>query len=161
MRSIFYSLCFAATLCVLGAQEHAPSAQVQRGRELFVNSTKGQPCATCHALAGVGTAVGPDLRTLCSAVGPHGIIMAMHMTLPAYVKEIKLKDGTTFPAMDKQAQGGELEIWDLSQTPPAARKLATKDIASSNQSTTWKHPPATVEYTTQELADIVGFLKWV
>ena len=26
--------------------------------------------------------------------------------------------------------------------------------------TTWKHPPSTVDYTNQELADIVGFVKW-
>jgi Cytochrome c len=143
----------------LAAQVKLPP-QAQRGRDLFSNSGKGTACATCHSLAGVGTTVGPDLRTLSSAVGPHGIVMAMHMTLPAYVKQIELKDGTAFPAMDKQPEGDPIEFWDLSQTPPAVRKVAVKDVASSKSSTTWKHPPATVEYTSQELADIVGFLKW-
>jgi hypothetical protein len=26
--------------------------------------------------------------------------------------------------------------------------------------TKWKHPPALAGYTSQELADLIGFLKW-
>ena len=86
--------------------------------------------------------------------------MAMHMTMTAYVQEVKLANGTTFPGMPKGKQGDETEIWDLSQTPPVLRKMSSKDIESMKTNTTWKHPPATVEYTTQEIADIVGFIKW-
>jgi mono/diheme cytochrome c family protein len=159
MRRTLWLFPLAILVFALVGQDKLPP-QAQRGRELFVKSPKGVACATCHSLAGVGAAVGPDLKVLSSAVGPHGIVMAMNMTLPAYVKEIALKDGSTFPAMEKQSQGGEMEVWDLSQTPPVIRKLAAKDIASTKGSTTWKHPPATVEYTSQELADMVGFLKW-
>ena len=125
-----------------------------------MNSTNGTACGACHSLNGVGSAVGPDLKTLGAAVGPHGIVMAMHMTMTAYVQEVQLASGITYPGMLKGKQGAEMEIWDLSQTPPALRKLSSKEVASMKANTTWKHPPATTEYTSQELADLVGFIKW-
>src|SRR5438874_12729370 len=87
MRKAFYSaLGLIISLHVLTAQTKLP-AQAQRGQELFLKTTKGVPCGTCHNLAGVGTAVGPDLKVLGGAVGPHGIVMAMHMTMTAYGQE--------------------------------------------------------------------------
>ena len=161
MRRAFYlSLVLAATLHVSPAQDKKPlPAQVQRGRDLFTKSPKGLPCGTCHALAGVGTAVGPDLTTLASVVGSHGLVMSIRMTMTAYVQEVKTSDAT-FPGMLKQKHGDEIEIWDLSRTPPALRKLASKDVLSMKGNQTWKHPPAAVDYTSPELADLVGFLKW-
>jgi mono/diheme cytochrome c family protein len=157
-RALYLSLVLVTTLQVVSAQKPLP-AQVQRGRELFTKSPKGIPCGTCHSLAGVGTAVGPDLKTLASVVGSHGLVMSIRMTMTAYVQEVKTSAGT-FPGLQKQKQGDEVEIWDLSQTPPALRKFASKDILSMKGNQTWKHPPASVDYTSQELADIVGFLKW-
>jgi hypothetical protein len=159
MRRAFY-LSLVISLQLLPAQDKRPlPAQVQRGRELFTKSAKGLPCGTCHSLAGVGTAVGPDLKTLASVVGSHGLVMSMKMTMTAYVQEVKTPTAT-FPGLLKQKTGDEIEIWDLSQTPPVLRKLASKDVLSMKANQAWKHPPATVEYTSQELADIVGFLKW-
>jgi len=57
-------------------------------------------------------------------------------------------------------QGDNFEIWDLSVTPPVLRQLTSKEIVSMNRDEKWKHPPATADYSTQELADIIGFLKW-
>ena len=145
----------------LFSQSKAPlPAQVQRGQDLFLKSPKGIACGTCHTLAGVGTAVGPDLKVLGSAVGPHGLVMAMHMTMTAYVQEVQLGSGITYPGMLKGKQGDEMEIWDLSQTPPVLRKVSSKEVTAMKGNTTWKHPPATTEYTDQEVADIVGFIKW-
>lgn len=161
MRRVFFALALIFITSFLSAQDKRPlPAQVQRGRDVFTKTDKAVPCATCHQLKDVGTAVGPDLRTLSSAVGPHGIIMAMHMTIPAYVQEVKLADGTVFQGMPKPKQGEEQDVWDLSQNPPVLRKLTSKDIASMKGSTTWKHPPATAEFTTHEMADLIGFLKW-
>lgn len=159
-RTLYLSFVLAATLHVLPAQEKKPpTAQVQRGRDLFAKSPKGLPCGTCHSLAGVGTAVGPDLTTLASVVGSHGLVMSIRMTLTAYVQEVKTSSAT-FPGMLKQKQGDEIEIWDLSQTPPAPRKFASKDVLSMTGNQTWKHPPALAGYTSQEMADLIGFLKW-
>jgi hypothetical protein len=158
-RALYLSLVLATTLHVSPAQNKKLPAQVQRGRELFTNSPKGLPCGTCHSLAGVGTAVGPDLTTLASVVGSHGLVMSIRMTMTAYVQEVKTSSAT-FPGMLKQKQGDEIEIWDLSQTPPALRKFASKDVLSMKGNQTWKHPPASAGYTWPELADLVGFLKW-
>ena len=148
------------SFALLAQDKHALPAQAERGRDLFVKYDKGIACGTCHSLAGVGTAVGPDLKTLGSAVGPHGLVMAMRMTMTAYVQEVTLANGSTFPGMLKQKQGDEMEIWDLSQNPPALRKLTAKEVSSMKGNTTWKHPPASVEYDSKDLADIVGFIKW-
>src|SRR6266849_4922721 len=127
-RALYLSLVIALQL--LPAQDKRPlPAQVQRGRELFTKSAKGIPCGTCHSLAGVGTAVGPDLKTLASVVGSHGLVMSIKMTMTAYVQEVKTSSAT-FPGMLKQKQGDEIEIWDLSQTPPVLRKFTSKDVVS-------------------------------
>ena len=160
MRKAFYSaLAFVFSLHAVPGQTKLP-AQAQRGQDLFLKTTKGVPCGTCHSLAGVGTAVGPDLKVLGGAVGPHGLVMAMHMTMTAYVQEVKVAGGSTFPGMLKGKTGDEMEIWDLSQMPPTLRKFASKEVTSMKNNTEWKHPPAAVEYTSQEMADIVGFIKW-
>jgi len=160
-KTLFLALALILGFYASVAQDKRPMpAQAQRGHDLFVKYDKGIACGTCHELAGAGTAVGPDLKTLGSAVGPHGLVMAMRMTMTAYVQEVKLADGSTFPGMLKQKQGDDMEMWDLSQDPPALRKLAAKQVSSMSGNTKWKHPPASIEYDPKDLADIVGFIKW-
>ena len=151
------ALAFGLTLA---AQDKSPiPAQAQRGRELFLKSSKGTACGTCHLLGGVGTAVAPDLTNMASYAPPRGFVSTMRMSMTEHVQEIKTTDGV-FPGIEKQKQGDDFEIWDLGQTPPALRKLTVKEIVSRNRDQKWKHPPATVEYTSQELADLVGFVKF-
>lgn len=154
---------FALALVVVSAAGIAQNkppipAQATRGRELFLKTSKGIACATCHSMAGLGTAIGPDLSKMAFAP-PRGIVSTMHMSMTEYVQEVKTDEGT-FPGIVKQKQDDESEIWDLSQTPPVLHKLTSKQIVSMKRDQKWKHPPSTVEYTSQELADIVGFLKW-
>lgn len=139
------------------AQTKSAAAQIERGRTLFEKSSKGTPCATCHKMAGIGTAVGPDLKNLCSAVGPRAIAQSIQMSMTAYVQEVKTA-GETFPGFVQQKTADEVDVWDLSQTPPTLKKLAAKDVSMVNNST-WKHPGATADYTPQELADLIAFLK--
>ena len=141
------------------ADKGPPPAQAQRGRELFTKSPKGTACGQCHSMAGLGRAVGPDLTTLASTVGPKGLTMTFKMTVYAYVKDYNLAQ-EVFPGIEKRRLIDDLEIWDLSQHPPALRKLAAKQILSARQTRTWKHPPASAGYTPQEFADLIGFLKW-
>ena len=157
-KAIFAAIC-ASMLIPASAQTKAIPKQAERGRELFLKSSKGIACGTCHTMAGVGTEIGPDLRTLASVVPPRGLVSAIQMTMTERVQEVKTSTDT-FAGLQKSKQGDELEIWDLDQKPPVVRKLAAKDVTSMNRNTKWKHPPATVEYTSQELADIIGFLKW-
>ena len=160
MRRAFYLAAVCAAMSIpAAAQSKAITKQAERGRELFLKSPKGIACGTCHTMAGVGTAVGPDLKVLASVVPPRGMVSAIQMTMAERVQEIKTSSGN-FPGLLKQKQADEVEIWDLGQNPPVLKKLAAKDIVSMTRAEKWKHPPTTAEYTSQELADIIGFLKW-
>jgi hypothetical protein len=143
------------------AQDSSPiPEQAARGKELFLKSEKGVPCGTCHTLGGVGTAVGPDLKKLASLAMPRGLVMAMQLTVTEYVQEVKLKGGETFSGIQKQKTGDEVEVYDLSKRPPELCKLQAKDIVSMSRNDRWKHPPATAGYSSKELADLIGWLKW-
>ncbi|MSV30027.1 MAG: hypothetical protein EXQ52_14965 [Bryobacterales bacterium] len=43
--------------------------------------------------------------------------------------------------------------------PPALRTLKSKQVISMSANRNWKHPPASAGYSSQELADFIGFLK--
>jgi len=144
---------------LVGQDKRPPTAQTQRGHELFLKGSKGFACSTCHQMAGEGTAIGPDLTMMGSQGTPHVIVLTMRMTMTNYVQSFKTASGT-FPGMLKGKQGDDSEIWDLSQMPPVLRKLTSKQITSVERDQTWKHPPSTVDYAPQELADLIGFLRW-
>jgi cytochrome c553 len=164
-KNRFYGLSLSIGLALAGslllAQTKTPpmTAQVQRGKDLFVNSTKGKPCGTCHEVGGVGTAIGPDLRKLASVVGPRGLVSTIQMSMTAYVQEYKIKDLGTFPGIQKEGSGGA-QIYDLSKMPPELHDVKTGDIQSQKQNEKWKHPPVTAGYSNQELADLVAWLKY-
>lgn len=151
-------LCGSA-LTLMGAD--APTAQTQRGRELFLHSPKGLACATCHSLEGNGNSIGPDLTRLASVVGPKGLVMTIQMTMTAYVQEIWLQNGHVFPGIQKSKEGEIVEIYDLSKTPAVLLKLKASDVASMKPNTKWSHPPTSAGYSQDELADIIAYLKFV
>jgi hypothetical protein len=165
MKRQFFSftvvaLAVAASSQLVTAQEkQPPTAQIRRGRELFLKSPKGIACGTCHTMAGVGTEVGPDLAKIASLAMPRGLVSIIQMQSTENVQEVKTADGT-FPGIQKQKQGDTLEIWDLSQTPPVLRTLTSKEVLSMTRDQKWKHPPTSAGYSSQELADIIGFLRW-
>jgi hypothetical protein len=149
----------AGSLVLAQVKTSPMTAQVQRGKELFQHSTKGIACGTCHEIGGVGTAIGPDLRKLASVVGPRGLLSTIQMSMTAYVQEYKIKDLGTFPGIQKEGSGG-CEIFDLSKNPPELHEVKTGDILSQKQNEKWQHPPAKAHYSNQELADLIGWLKW-
>jgi mono/diheme cytochrome c family protein len=141
---------------LLFLQAAAPNPQIDRGQTLF-NGEKG--CATCHALKGHGTAVGPDLKIL-GRVGVRALVTAIRASRTEYVETIKLKEGDAFPAMKVSADATTLQCYDLSKTPPELKKFAPADVQSKTDNATWKHPPSTGGYTNQQLADIVAYIRW-
>ena len=150
---------FLFSVSVLAAAD-APQAQVDRGRELFLHSSKGMACATCHQLEGKGTAVGPDLMQLAAVVGPRAMMITIRMTMTAYVQEVKLQSGRTFPGIPKEKHADMVEIYDVSQKPPMLEKFHASDIKSMNQNSKWTHPPTSAGYSDEELADIISYLKF-
>jgi hypothetical protein len=142
------------------AQEKtAPTPQIERGRELFTNAKKGVACKTCHSLGGVGTAIGPNLTNMASNGSVHSIVMTMHMTMTEHVYRIKTA-AASFPGILHQKYGDRTEYYDLSQIPPVLRTLYTNQIVSAERDEKWRHPPAMANYTSQELADVISFLKF-
>ena len=139
----------------------APNAQIDRGRQWFLHSTKGLACATCHSLEGNGNSIGPDLTRLASVVGPRGLVMTIEMTMTAYVQRVELRNGREFPGIQKQKDGDILEIYDLSKTPAVLLKVKSADVASMKGNTNWTHPPTSAGYLPNELADIIAYLKFV
>lgn len=135
--------------------------QIERGRQLFLHSSKGTACATCHALEGHGNAIGPDLTRLAKVAGPRGLVMTIQMTVTAFVQQITLRGGRTFPGIQKQKDGDVLTIYDLSTIPAVLLKLKSGEVASINSNSTWSHPPTSAGYTQEELADIIAYLKFV
>ncbi len=153
-------LAVALTWPLAIAQDKRPApAQAQRGRELFLKSPKGTACATCHTMDGAGTAVGPNLSRMASIATAHSMVATIKMTMTNEVQLVKTAEGQ-FPGILKQKQGADFEIWDLSKMPPVLHKLTAKQIISMERDTVWRHPPALADYNAQELADIIGFLRW-
>ena len=107
------SQAFCVMLAVLSglalpAQEkEPPTAQTKRGRDLFLKSPKGTACATCHTMAGIGTAVGPDLKNLTGVATPRAMVATMQMSMTAYVQQVKTASGT-FPAVHNLKEGDHI-----------------------------------------------------
>jgi cytochrome c553 len=159
-KASIFALAIVLVSAVAYAQSKPPmSAQASRGREIFLNGTKGVACGTCHSMAGIGTAIGPDLTNMASFAPPRGFVQTMHMSMTEYVQQVKTTEGA-FPGMVKEKKADQTEVWDLSQMPPVLRTLPSAQIVSTTREQKWKHPPSTVEFTSQELADLIGFLKW-
>jgi len=164
MKRTLLCVVFCAAFCAVPVATlwaaDAPTAQTERGKQLFLHSPKGLACATCHELDGNGTAIGPDLTRLGSVIGPKGLVMTIQMSMTAYVQQVELQDGRTFPGIQKSKQGDLLAIYDLSKTPADLLHLKSSDVASMKPNTKWTHPPTSAGYTPEELTDIIGYLKF-
>ena len=139
------------------AQAAAVPTQIERGEALFLDTTQG--CASCHALKGKGTAVGPDLTGI-GRLAPSAIAMATRSTVTQYVQVVKLKNGGSFPAITGKKDATSVELFDLSKNPPEKQSVAPSDIASQNSNDKWKHPPAVAKIAPEKLADIVAYIKF-
>jgi mono/diheme cytochrome c family protein len=142
---------------VLMLAQATVTQQIDRGEALFFGTATG--CSSCHLLKGRGTAVGPDLRGI-GRLTPAAIAMAVHSTATQYVQEVKLKSQETFPAMPGAKDDKTIQLYDLSKTPPELRKTDLTEIESMTNTNHWKHPPAVDKPTTQQLADIIAYIRY-
>jgi cytochrome c2 len=159
-KALYFLMVSALSLPAVQAQDKAaPTPQIERGRELFTNAKKGVACKTCHQLGGIGTAIGPNLTNMASNGSVHSIVMTMHMTMTEHVVLVKTKTNS-FPGILKQQYSDRFEYYDLSVIPPVLRTLYGNQIISAERDEKWRHPPAMANYTAQELADVIAFLKY-
>jgi mono/diheme cytochrome c family protein len=143
-------------IVLLMAQAAVPS-QTERGQALFLDAQQG--CGNCHALKGKGNAVGPDLTGI-GHLGPQAIAMAARSTVTQYVQVVKLKAGGSFPGMPGKKDDKTAVWFDLSKNPPEKKELTPADIASVGGNDVWKHPPAANKISSEQLADIVAYIKF-
>ncbi len=150
----------AALALALSLAAQPPTEQTKRGQDLFLKSPKGTACGTCHEMAGQGTAVGPSLKNIASYAMPRGIVMAIRMSSTETVQLVTPAIGKAYPARVVDKQGATYKLWNLSGIPPVLLTLNERDVKSLTRDQSWKHPPASAGYTSAELADIIGFLRW-
>lgn len=143
---------------VLFFAQAAVNSQVDRGQALFFQPATG--CASCHALKGRGTAVGPDLTGI-GHLAPAAIAMATRSTVTQYVQTVKLKANETFSGMPGPKDEKTVQFYDLSKTPPELRKFDKAEIDSMTNNDHWKHPPAAAKISNEQLADIVAYIRYV
>lgn len=134
--------------------------QAKRGSELFLRSSKGLPCATCHQLDGKGTPAGPDLKNI-AVVSPRGIATAILATRTAYVVELELTNGKRMTAIQHGQTPDGTIYYDLSNNVPKEVTLKKSEIRASRDNAKWKHPPESTGYSGQELADVIAYIKFI
>ena len=138
------------------AQSAVPQ-QVQRGEALFQEASRG--CVNCHSLKSHGTAIGPDLSPI-GHLSPQAIATAVRSSVTQYVQSVKLKSGESFPGMPAGEDGTALKFYDVSKAPPELRRVERSDVASTLSQDAWKHPPSAGAYSSQQLADIVAYIRF-
>jgi len=136
-----------------------PPEQAARGQAIFFDESVVAHCGSCHSLEGNGTAVGPDISRLAK-LSPRGIVTAIRATITEYVQTVKLTAGSEFPGMPAAKVTGSLQFYDLSSKPPVLRKFAPNEVASTLVNSKWKHPPSSADFTSQQLADVIAYIKW-
>lgn len=141
---------------VLLFAQAAAAPQVDRGQALFLDSAKG--CASCHALKGQGTAVGPNL-TAIGRLAPATIATAARSTVTQYVQKVTLKSGGSFPGMPAKPDD-RTSFFDVSKNPPELRTLDKDAIKEVGGNDIWKHPPAASKIAASDLADIIAYIRY-
>jgi mono/diheme cytochrome c family protein len=144
-------------ILLLAQAASSQTSQTDRGEALFFDAQKG--CASCHALKGKGTAVGPDLTGI-GKLPPAAIAMAARSTVTQYVQVVKLKSKESFPAMTGSKDDSSVTLFDLSKMPPEKKVVKPGDIASTAGNDQWKHPPAAAKIGAEQLADVVAYIKY-
>ena len=141
-----------AAVPVIGesASQAVPGADApqSRGEMLFFDATRDVRCGTCHQASGRGMKV-----ALWTA--------ATLPSKPKNLKQVRLRDGGSFPAMVIGEGADSAQVWDLTVPPPVLRTLPKAEIASIGSDATWAHEAVTKGYTKQELEEVLRFMASV
>jgi mono/diheme cytochrome c family protein len=129
-------------------------AEARQGHELFFDATRISRCGTCHAVAGRGISIGPDLMTSGEPVLPRGLP-------PKHVITARLKNGEVFPALRVEQDERFVKLYDLSAAPPVLRTLERSEITFLVEGTDWRHESAVLNYTDEDLRAIITYLGWL
>ncbi len=138
-----------------GAGAASIPAAATKGKALVFDPLRGvDRCSTCHALEGVGSAIGPNL----ASSGPYTTV-AIRQGKPATIRLAALRTGEKLPALVVE-QGDPVRLYDLGANPPVLRTLAKGDVTFAAGSP-WRHADATGRYSDDEVSVIAEYLAWV
>ncbi len=112
-------------LCAAGLHGAEVSADSTRGAQVF----ELQECGTCHALNGVGPAIGPDLGRLADqGFTPDSFAATIWNHAPAMWTEMRLRN-VPHPAMDEQQAADLFAFFYSLALLRAARRRGTRQGA--------------------------------
>jgi mono/diheme cytochrome c family protein len=129
-------------------------AEARQGHDLFFDATRISRCGTCHAAAGRGIPIGPDLMTSGDPVLPRGLP-------PKHVITARLRNGEIFPALRAEQDERFVRLYDLSAEPPVLRTLERSEITSLMEGSDWRHESAVRNYSNGHLHAIITYLRWL
>ena len=139
------------------------SDQAERGFEIFFDGTRQAGCALCHSYGGKGGPIGPDLSKIADRT-PSAIYQSI--VKPSAAGEayaavtVTTKDGRKVTGVTRERTDKQVEIFDLSSTPPVLRSFYTADgikIEAFGTAPLYKHELN--GYSENDIADLVAFLK--
>ena len=133
--------------------------RARAGLDLFFDATKGTTrCSNCHAMAGRGIAIGPNLE---QAAESDLSIARIRSSRSRHVLSAHLKDGESFPALRFGQDQDYIRLYDLTLPPPVLRTLDRAQIESLRSAGDWSHDSAAKSYTNGELEKIIHYLMWL
>jgi mono/diheme cytochrome c family protein len=145
----------ASTSGTAAAQTMPMPADAKQGREHFFDAVRGiHRCSTCHAVEGMGNAIGPNLVT--PAPGDAAFI---RNGKPAAVRLATHSSGDKFPALVVQ-QGEWTKVYDLTTPPPVLRTFAKGEVTFGGNSP-WSHANAVKGYSDPQLEQVAAYLRWL
>ena len=135
-----------------------------RGRSLFFDSGDDHGCAHCHAIAGRGSAVGPDLAPLASA--PPRMLLREILSPNLFaipdgrIIELVTTAGDTLEVLRLGETRTRVKLFDVTSFPPVTRNIR-KDRILSEKPTSRSAMPDTYasRYTVQQLLDLISFIR--
>jgi mono/diheme cytochrome c family protein len=132
--------------------------EIKRGRDLFFDATRGTRCGTCHAVGGMGNAVGPNLARLTAAQAK-AVGDAIRASQPRTVRTVRLRKGESFPAIAVDAKAGK--YFDLTTPPPVLRTVEPAQLISANGRARWSHSTIVKGYSGEEIEAVARYIRWV
>jgi len=162
-KELFAVLSVDATEQSARIEELLPKLQggdVRSGQTIF-NSTKAA-CSSCHAIGYLGGDVGPDLTRIGQVRTERDLLEGILFPSASFVRSyepviVSTRDGEEYSGVLRKDAADEII---LATGPGAQVRLARSDIATSRPGKVSVMPQGLdQQLTTQELADLLAFLK--
>lgn len=143
-----------------GILSRLPSANVERGRELFYEMKDWTGCAACHRVSGRGNDFAPDLSGIGLRAKPEVIVESMlapsATITEGYAQQILLTDdGLTITGVVLRETSAELTVFKSDRT---VQTVATRDIVERQKSKVSAMPDGYGLFGNEQLADVTAYL---